>query len=108
ELHPFYNWDDFLIFSRELKQNDLFIIISSRKGGNSYMEQMDKLSYYLTNYFSEHSFILLYPSQMEKGINLVNIEQTDASLLESLSERISHISHAGKIFKNIFKDKEKN
>jgi hypothetical protein len=63
-FHVFDHWEDFLIFSREIKSNDLLMIISSRKGHVSYHANLEKLPYYLSNYFKENSFIMLYPQQL--------------------------------------------
>lgn len=104
-LNEFVNWDDFLIFSREIKANDLFIIVSSRKGGSSYLPHFNKLSYYLSNYFAQNSFILIYPKQIESGINMSDIEQADSSLIETISEQIGAIGKAGKYLKRILKNK---
>lgn len=89
----FDNWDDFLIFSREVKQDDLFIIISSRKGYLSYTNQIDKLPKYLIRYFSANSYIILYPEQIE---NLA-----DANL-KPLEENIELLDKAGNYVKKIF------
>lgn len=101
--NEFSNWDDFLIFTRELNTNDLFIIISSRKGYNSYLPQFNKLPYYLTNYFSKLSYIILYPEQLETGINMSDIQQADGKLIETLSEQIGAINKAGKYLRNLWK-----
>ena len=101
----FSNWDDFLIFSRELKHNDLFIIVSSRKGYDSYVPQLNKLPYYLSNYFMEQSLIILYPKQLESGINMGDIEQADSHLIETISEQLGIIGKAGKYVKGLFKGK---
>jgi hypothetical protein len=108
QLKEFNSWDDFLMFSKELKNNDLFIIISARKGTVSYSDDFKKLPYYLTRYFNEHSFIVLYPEQFNTGINMENIEQVDGTLLETLTERIGALGNAGKIFKKVFMLKEGN
>ncbi|HVY74941.1 MAG TPA: hypothetical protein VG890_08940, partial [Puia sp.] len=84
---------------------DLFIIVSSRKGGSSYLPQFNKLRYYLSNYFAQNSFILIYPEQVESGINMSDIEQADSSLIETISEQIGAIGKAGKYLKRIFKSK---
>lgn len=99
----FSNWDDFLIFARELNANDLFIIISSRKGHNSYLPQFSKLPYYLSNYFSKHSYIILYPEQLETGINMSDIQQADGKLIETISGQLEAINKAGKYLKNLLK-----
>ena len=101
--NEFINWDDFLIFTRELNTNDLFIIISSRKGHNSYLPQFSKLPYYLTNYFGKLSYIILYPEQLETGINMSDIQQADGKLIETLSEQIGAINKAGKYLRNLWK-----
>jgi Kef-type K+ transport system membrane component KefB len=101
----FSNWDDFLIFSRELKNNDLFVIVSSRKGHNSYLPQLNKLPYYLSNYFVNQSLIILYPMQLESGINMGDIEQADSNLIESITEQIGAIGKAGKYVKGLFRGK---
>ncbi|MFT4093144.1 MAG: cation:proton antiporter [Niabella sp.] len=97
--NKFNNWDDFLIFTRELNANDLFIIVSSRKGRNSYIPQLNKLPYYLSNYFSNHSFIILYPEQLDTGINMSDIQHADGKLIETISEQFGVINKAGKYLK---------
>lgn len=101
----FSNWDDFLILSREIRPNDLFIIISSRKGGNSYVPQLTKLPYYLSHYFNANSFILIYPKQIEAGINMGDIQQADSGLIETLTEQIGSITKVGKYLKKTFGNK---
>src|SRR5690606_39040913 len=73
-FNTFENWEDFLILSRELKQNDLFLIISSRKGHISYSRELDKLPYYLHQYFNNFSLLIIFPKQLESGINMKDIE----------------------------------
>lgn len=104
-FNEFNNWDDFLIFTSALKKNDLFIIVSSRKGHNSYLPQLKKLPYYLSNYFAEQSLIVLYPKQLESGINMGDIEQTDSHLIETISEQLDAIGKVGKYVKGLFKSK---
>jgi hypothetical protein len=61
--HNFENWDDFLIFSKVVKANDLFLIVSSRPEHPSYIQQLTKLPYYLATYFTDNSYLLLFPPQ---------------------------------------------
>ena len=49
--------------------------------------------------------ILLYPKQLESGINMGNIEQADSNLIESISEQIGNIGNAGKYLKGLFKNR---
>ena len=79
---PFDEWQEFLIFAREVKQDDLFIIVSSRKGYLSYNNELDKLPKYLTKYFKNTSFIILFPAQSE------DLSNTDLKPLEENAELI--------------------
>lgn len=104
EFRRFDNWDDFLIFSRELKPNDLFVIIASRKGHVSYNNQLDKIAYYLSTYFTSTSFILLYPKQLEHGVKMGDIEHADSTLAETISGNVNRVGRvAGYLKKWLFK-----
>ncbi|HLL44278.1 MAG TPA: cation:proton antiporter [Segetibacter sp.] len=92
-FNEFSNWEDFLFFTGILKQDDLFSIITSRKGHVSYNAISEKLPYYLTKYFAANSFILIYPKQVE---NLA-----DANL-KPLEENIELLDKAGNYVKRIF------
>jgi Kef-type K+ transport system membrane component KefB len=107
-FYPFSNWEDFLILGRELRANDLFVIISSRKAHISYNAQMEKLPHYLSNYFEENSFILLYPKQMEYGVNMEDVQHFDSNLIESLSGNMSALTKAGGYFKKVFTGKKQD
>ncbi len=92
-LVPFADWEEFLIFTREVKTDDLFIIVSSRKGHLSYNNEQVKLPRYLTKYFKNTSYIILYPAQFQDFSN------TDLKPLEENSE---FIEKAGKYVRKIF------
>jgi Kef-type K+ transport system membrane component KefB len=104
-FNRFVNWEDFLVFTRELKPNDLFVIISSRKGHVSYHAALEKLPYYLTNYFGQNSFIMLYPKQLEMGLNMSDVQHVDGSLMETLADKVSVVNKAGGLFSRIFRRK---
>jgi Kef-type K+ transport system membrane component KefB/nucleotide-binding universal stress UspA family protein len=71
-----YDFDDFLITSKEIKSDDNISIVMSRKNNISYHSKMDEIPLYLNRYFSKSSFILIYPIQngtMERdGMDLTN------------------------------------
>lgn len=97
----FTNWDDFLIFSRELKPNDLFVIISSRKGHVSYISHLNRMPHYLSRYFSANSFLLVYPKQLEHGVKMEDIEHVDSTLIESISGNVSRLGRAMGLMKKV-------
>lgn len=102
-FNTFENWEDFLILSRELKQNDLFLIISSRKGHISYSRELDKLPYYLHQYFNNFSLLIIFPKQLESGINMKDIEQTDGNLIEVIADKIGTVSRAGSFLRRLLR-----
>jgi hypothetical protein len=93
----FADWEEFLIFSREVKQDDLFIIVSSRKGYLSYNNELAKLPRYLTRYFAAHSFIILFPAQFQ---DYSNIE------LQPIEKNAELIEKAGDYVKKMFSKKQ--
>ena len=97
----FTNWEDFLIFSRDVKSNDLFIIVSSRKGHVSYHSQLDKLPYHLNKYFDKNSFILLYPKQLEHVSE--DVQLVDTAFIENLTENMSVFKKLSRLNKNKIK-----
>lgn len=107
EFKRFSNWDDFLIFSRELKANDLFVIVSSRKGHVSHHTQLDKMPYYLSSYFSHNSFMLLYPQQLEYGVKMEDIEHVDSTLIETISGNVGKVGRAAGYLRRVLFGKNK-
>lgn len=104
EFSVFSAWDDFLIFSRELKIDDLFVIVSARKGSASYLSQLEKLPGYLSNYFQEQSLLLIYPKQLESGINMSDIEQADGALIGTLSDKLGSLTKAARYLRRMLGD----
>jgi Kef-type K+ transport system membrane component KefB len=90
----FEDWDEFLVFTREVKKDDLFVIISSRKGYLSYNPGIDRLPKYLVRYFADNSYIIVYPTQ---------IEDTASADLKPLQESSEVLGKAGDYVKSIFK-----
>lgn len=61
------DWDDFLMLTGTMEQNDLLIVISARKSSLSYNTHLDKLPKQLATYFKEYSYIVLFPEQFKEG-----------------------------------------
>jgi Kef-type K+ transport system membrane component KefB len=102
----FAHWEDFLIMSRELKQNDFFVIVSSRKGHISYNENLEKLPYYLTKYFTSNSFIIVYPKQFQSDQVLNEKDHSDNFILEAIADKVQVVNKAGSYISSIFKKKK--
>ncbi|WP_050770640.1 cation:proton antiporter domain-containing protein [Chlorobium ferrooxidans] len=63
EYKVFRDWNDFLVLSREIKNDDNLIVVMSRKNHLSYHSKMAKIPLYLNRFFRKNSFILIYPVQ---------------------------------------------
>ena len=105
EFKKFMDWDDFLILSRELKPNDLFVIISSRKGHVSFNPFINKLPNYLSKYFSGNSFLIVYPKQLEHGVKMEDIDHVDSTLIETLSGNVGKLGKAAAYLKKFISGK---
>ena len=57
----FHEWDDFLILAREVSPQDLLILVSARTNTISYHDYLDKIPDYVSKYFTEISFMIVYP-----------------------------------------------
>ncbi|HPB58022.1 MAG TPA: cation:proton antiporter [Bacteroidales bacterium] len=101
--HNFTDWDDFLILSREIKDDDLIFLVSARKGATSYMSMMDKLPAKIEKYFRDHSRIIIYPEHYsdEHAMN----QYKDFSG-ETINKGIEAVQKLGKGIGNIFKIKD--
>ena len=100
EFNEFTNWDDFLILSREIRDNDNLIVVMSRKNFLSFNTAMLKIPIYFNKYFQSNSYILIYPTQsismQEEKVDLTN---------SSLFETIEKVDIIGKTISNIFQKK---
>jgi Kef-type K+ transport system membrane component KefB len=96
----FEDWEDFLVFSRNVKENDLFVLISARKGATSYMSILDNLPSKLEKHFSINNKIVVYPQQFSQ--NFMSERYDDISS-ESIHKGIETIQKLGKGIGNIFK-----
>ena len=97
----FSEWDEFLIFTRELKEDDLFVVVTSRKGYLSYQSEQDKIPYLLVKHFKKNSFIILYPRQLDYGVDL-ETQHMDNMILSPLHENLEMLNKAGDYVKKIF------
>lgn len=103
----FNDWDDFLIFSREIRKNDLFVIVSSRKGHVSYLRQLNKLPHYLITYFDQNSFLIIYPKQLDMGLDLADIQPAKDNVIESIGNRLGTLGRFRRVIQGRLGRKEK-
>lgn len=104
EFVEFEDWEDFLIISKDLKEDDALVVIMSRKNGVSFDPVMEKLPKYLNKYFSKNNYILLYPMQFDfdgKGFT----KYGGTSLLNPILEGVHNLENFGETIGKLFKKK---
>lgn len=99
-FNTFHDWEDFLILARDIDEDDLFILISARKGTTSHMAPLENLPIKLEKHFKDNSRILVYPQQFNQ--NFVGDRYEDFSS-ESLNVGIGTIHKISKGIGSIFK-----
>jgi len=103
ELRPFEDWDDFLILSRFIREDDIIVHIGSRKGSFSYNQQLESIPGKLDKYFPRNTKILVYPQQLSSS----NIIESYRDITpEPLHIGIEAVQKIGKEIGNIFKKEE--
>lgn len=100
QFKTFDDWDDFLILSREIRDDDNLIIVMAREKSLSYHNNMQRIPHYLRKYFENQSFILIFP--MQTGV-LSN--ENDNFTNPSMLEPIGKFDEMGKTIARIFKRK---
>lgn len=59
------SWDDFIIISSQVQEEDLLIVIGARKGSVSYNNDYDNMSSFIGRNFRNHNITLIIPSQFD-------------------------------------------
>jgi predicted PilT family ATPase len=96
----FDDWEDFIIVARYIHEDDLFVLVSARKGSVSYMNLLDGLPVKLGKYFTANSKIIIYPQQ---NVNEYIDDNYDEFSTEPLTRGIEAVQKIGKGIANIFK-----
>lgn len=56
-------WDDFIVQSGDVNDDDLMVMVSARKGSLSYSSDLENIPPYLSRHFSRHNLLVIYPKQ---------------------------------------------
>ncbi len=100
EISHFEDWEDFLILARHIREDDLFILASARKGSASHMVILENLPFKLEKHFSLNSRLIIFPQQHNQDYG---IEGYDEITTEQLSKGIETIQKLGKGIGSVFK-----
>ncbi|HRB19787.1 MAG TPA: cation:proton antiporter, partial [Chitinophagales bacterium] len=100
KINYFNDWDDFLIISRFIQEDDLMVLVSARKGAASHMTYLENIPLKLEKHFSQHSKLVIFPQQYEQTYRLEGLEDVNA---EPLNKGIETIQKIGKSIEKLFK-----
>jgi Kef-type K+ transport system membrane component KefB len=99
----FTDWEDFMVLSKNIQVNDLFVLVSARKGATSYVSVLDNLPVKLEKHFSTNSRFVIYPQQYASNISS---EQYNDISNEPLNKGIEAVQKIGKGIGSIFRRKD--
>ncbi|MCM1451951.1 MAG: cation:proton antiporter [Clostridium sp.] len=63
EFRTIESWDDFILMSNRVLDDDLFVVIGSRVNSVSYSDAMLEMPQFLQKYFSRNNLLVIYPEQ---------------------------------------------
>lgn len=63
EYREIAGWDDFIVRSADVAEEDLLIVIGARKGSISHSGDFEGLPAYLSRNFARHNLLVIYPEQ---------------------------------------------
>lgn len=102
-FNGFSDWDDFLILSRHIHRDDLFVLVSARRGARSYHRILEHLPTKMEKYYRDNSRIAIYPQHSDDLI--IDEDYVDVSS-EPLSKSIDVVQQLGKGLGSIFRVKD--
>ena len=57
------SWDDFIVYSSRIQDDDLLIVIGARRTSVSFSSDLENLPDYLSSFFSRQNLLVIYPEQ---------------------------------------------
>lgn len=57
------SWDEFILLSGEIEEDDLTVVVFARKGSISYNSDLESMPGYLGRHFNRHNLLIIYPRQ---------------------------------------------
>lgn len=63
EFRTMNSWDDFILLSGEVEDDDLLIVIAARRGSLSFSSDLENMPNFLSRHFTRHNLLVIYPRQ---------------------------------------------
>jgi Kef-type K+ transport system membrane component KefB len=99
---PFEEIEDFLVLSKEIKDDDLIVVVSARKGTLSWHSYMENIPSRLVKHYQNNNFIMIYPEQKQGEVLESGMKSEDITL-SPIQEQIDNLNKLGRAVKKIFR-----
>jgi Kef-type K+ transport system membrane component KefB len=100
EFVLFTTWNDIPELAERIQPDDLFVLVSARKGSVSHMGVLENLPYKVQRYFGNTSKILVYPQQHNVRRAASGFKTVNAGSLTSGGDTVTKLKES---FSGIFK-----
>lgn len=97
--HLFEDWEDFFVLSKAVRADDIFVLVSARKGAASYLGLLDNLPSKLEKHFAQNSRLIIYPQQFNTFLGEETYMEVSG---EPLNRGIETVQKIGKGIGSIF------
>lgn len=57
------SWDDFILLSGDVEEDDLMVVVAARKGSVSHTGDLENMPGFLGRHFKRHNLLVIYPRQ---------------------------------------------
>lgn len=61
EFQEFTNWEDFLIISKQVKPEDIIVLVSAREDAYAYQKILEEIPFKMEKYFPENTKLIIFP-----------------------------------------------
>lgn len=90
EYEPIGGWDDFILLSNEVLDDDLFVIVNARRSSVSFHSEQDNLPSFLGKYFVNNNLVVLYPEQFAQSEEISYFSDPLANDVQSSTAPVFH------------------
>jgi Kef-type K+ transport system membrane component KefB len=100
----FNDWEDFLILSRHINDDDIIVFISARKGSVSHHDYMENLANKLEKHFPNNSKFLVYPQRNDTENKYTEYKDVNS---DTITKSLTTLKKVGKELRVIIQKKNK-
>lgn len=100
----FNDWEDFLILSRHINDDDIIVFISARKGSVSHHNYMENLANKLEKHFPNNSKFLVYPQRNDSDNKYTEYNDVNS---ETITQSLTTLKKVGKELRQFIQKKNK-